>query len=814
MEIVITGYGMLSALGLNKEENAKKLFAGISGIDEYEFRYKDTSIFSQVGVWRGELPYHPHFDKYKVPYDRALHTALISADEAMKQAGFSMSNADPLRVGSIIGTSLGGMRIGDVAHETWIGEEREFTREQELSEYPMHTVVNIVSTEFGFKGTRVVISTACSSGANAMVMAADLLKAGSHDMILVGAIDPVSRYSYAGFASLKAIEKGICQPYSASTGINLGEAAAFFVLERKDAAQKRGAKIIATVKGYALSADAYHATSPDVSGNGAYRSMTQALKNSGLDVKDLTYINGHGTGTPANDHAEVKAWKAFVGEHTEIPLITNKATFGHCMATAGAIELAATLLSMEEGKIPPTMHFDESLTEERGIDFVPNTPRECEVKHVLSNSFAFGGNNCSVVLSKYEENQKDSTPESKETEEDEVVITGMACSGVGGASLEEFYQTLQTGESWIEKMDEADCKGFTNPYRGKLANIPYKKYIPSGILRRVDQVIKLAMSSGRQALLNSKLKITPQNCARIGVIHGTSTGPSDTLATLTDKVVHEGILTLDANLFPNAVLNAAPGQFSIANMLKGPTSTVTTANLSGLHAFIYAVELLKTNQADVIVVLAADEWNELLQAQNESLDILSENGALPFDTDAAGMILSQGSTAFVLERKSHAKERGAKVLAQVYGYGMTSDNSGLYGLDPEGGEWMKAVEIAQKQAGDRPIDYYAATSYGIADADKKEIELMENVLPEHALVRSLTRLIGTPSGSMGTYGLISAVYALTEDAVPNQGEVSEKLDPNFKKLLDRPKNHKIKTAAVGASSFGASYASVIVGLPN
>ncbi|AEY67076.1 beta-ketoacyl-[acyl-carrier-protein] synthase family protein [Clostridium sp. BNL1100] len=804
-QIVITGYGIVSAMGLDKEENRLNVFAGKQGISNCEFEYKDGVFASPSGVITRELPEHPFYEKYNIYPDRASNLALIAADECIKQSNIDFNTINPLRVGIVVGTSLGGMRSADVFHKQWIEQGIEKTDSNLLKQYPLHAVADILAKEYGFNGSKIIISTACSSGANAIGLGYDLLKRGMYDLVLAGGVDPISRFSFAGFTSLKAIDSKPCRPFSGSTGINLGEGAAFFILESDEYAQKRKASVIAEVRGYGITADAYHPTAPDLSGNGAFRSMTAAKENGICETGDITYINGHGTGTLANDSAEKKAWRAFVRENTDIPLMSNKAALGHCMGAAGAVEIAISVMSIENDQIPPTVNFNTQEAKDIDeINFVPNKAIPCEVNNVISNSYAFGGNNCSVLLSKYIKR----TP--VQNEECDIVITGIGCIGSGGGTAEELFKTFEDGSNWIEEIDVQN-NDFNTKYVGKMPEVDYKKYIKGSTLRRMDTVTKMAMTSGKQALNNSGLKVTPQNCTRIGVLYGTGTGPLETIENVSRKMITGGINSIDPNNFPNTVLNAAAGNFSIANMLKGPTSTISAGSVSGLNAFIYASELLKNNQADAVIVLSSDEWNEALQIGNERLGLLTKNGKLPFDKDASGMILSPGSTAFVLERKDYALQRGAKILAQVYGYSMTSDNADLCSFDAEGTQWIEGVELARKMADDIHIDYYASTAYGIPMVDRKEAELMAKSLDNNTIIRSIPRLIGATSGSLGSYGLLSCIYALEKNTVPNQGNV-DGLSEEYDSLLNRTQNTgTIDCAAVSAASFGGSYTTVIIG---
>lgn len=804
-QIVITGYSAISALGINKEENVEKLFAGESGIGDTLYNYKDGEITTATGEIRKELNVDGFFAEKDIIPNRASILTLLSVEGSIIDSGISIENENPLRVGIVIGTALGGMRSGEKFHTEWIENGIENADAKLLNQYPLHAIADIVAMKYSLKGAKLTVSTACSSGANAIGLGTDLINGDLCDVVIAGGIDPLSRFSFAGFKALKAIDSTKCKPYSASKGINLGEASAFFILESVEHAQKRKADIKAEVRGYGITADAYHPTAPESTGKGAVRSMMAAMKNSDCTLDEITYINGHGTGTTANDNSERKAWKSFVKDNVDIPMISNKAAAGHCMGAAGALELAFSVMSLEKNQIPPTVNFDENnLNNTDEIDFVPNRAKDCIVDNVLSNSFAFGGNNCSVIISKYQKRTL------VNYNADDVVITGIGAIGVGGTDIAELFDTFDTGKCWITEID-VDGKDFKTPFVGKMPEIDLKKYIPSKIIRRIDQVTKLAMSSGKQALVDSKLVITPLNAERVGVIYGTGTGPLETIEKVSRNMIIEGCSGVDANIFPNTVLNAAPGNFSITNMLKGPISTISSGSVSCLDAFIYATELLKSDQADVIVVISSDEWNEALQIGNEKLGLLTGKGKLPFSNDSDGMILSAGSTAFVLERKKHAVDRGADIKAKVLGYSISSDNSELSSINEEGEEWSLCVKNALEKAQVQNVDYYASTAFGIPSVDKKELKLIEDVFGGLTAVRSTVRLLGSTSGSIGGYGLLSCIYALEKGKAPSAGILTDDVTETYKKLVQRSSDKKVKIAIVSAASFGGSYASVVIG---
>ena len=281
------------------------------------------------------------------------------------------------------------MLSGQTFHRQWLENGIDSADADLLVAYPLHTIVDIVAKRFGFRGVKTVISTACAASGNIVGYGCDMIRNGKHDVILAGGVDPLSSFSFAGFNALKALDPERCMPYSGSHGINLGEGGAFVLLEDYDHAVKRGATIYAEVLGYGLSADAYHPTAPDLGGGGASRAMQAAIRASGISVEDIDYVNGHGTGTHANDTAERLAFKAVFHDRVpEVALSSIKGAIGHCLGAAGGEECVASVMALNNGMVPPTVNFDPDFRS-APFDLVPNKAEKRDCRVILSNSFAF-----------------------------------------------------------------------------------------------------------------------------------------------------------------------------------------------------------------------------------------------------------------------------------------------------------------------------------------------------------------------------------------------------------------------------------------
>jgi 3-oxoacyl-[acyl-carrier-protein] synthase II len=271
--------------------------------------------------------------------------------------------------------------------------------EADLLQYPADTIASNIAGEMGFAGINATIPCACAAGNYAIAYAFDLIRSGRADLMLAGGADGFARVAFTGFARLGAVSPDVCRPFARNRkGMIPGEGAAVLVLEPLDSALRRGAQIYAEISGYGLSCDAYHMTSAHPEGDGAARAMTKSLEQSGLKPEDVSYISAHGTGTPTNDRLETIAVKRVFGDSAyRTPISSIKSMLGHTMGAASAIEAAACAMAISASRIPPTMNLEEP-DPECDLDYVPNRARDCEVRAAMSNAFAFGGANASLIL--------------------------------------------------------------------------------------------------------------------------------------------------------------------------------------------------------------------------------------------------------------------------------------------------------------------------------------------------------------------------------------------------------------------------------
>jgi 3-oxoacyl-[acyl-carrier-protein] synthase II len=413
--VVVTGLGMVSPLGCGVEPAWKRLLNGESGARRIEtFDVSDIPTKIGCAIPRGDGSngtFNP--DQWMDPKDQRkvddfIVYAMAAAKQALDDANWHPTvPEDQFATGTMIGSGIGG--IEGIAETALTLKERGPRRVSPF--FIPGSLINLasgyVSIAHGLKGPNHAVVTACSTGAHAIGDASRLIALGDADVMVAGGTEsPLNRISFAGFCALRAMSTGFndtpgkaSRPYDKDRdGFVMGEGAGIVVLEEYEHAKKRGAKIYAEVIGYGLSGDAFHITAPAQDGDGAYRSMSAALKRAGLAASDLDYINAHGTSTPLGDEIELGAVERLVGNAaSKISMSSTKSSTGHLLGAAGAVEAIFSILAMRDGMAPPTINLDNPSVE-TAIDLVPHKARQRPINVALSNSFGFGGTNASIIV--------------------------------------------------------------------------------------------------------------------------------------------------------------------------------------------------------------------------------------------------------------------------------------------------------------------------------------------------------------------------------------------------------------------------------
>lgn len=390
--IAVTGAGIISAIGLGKEETLRSLLGGRSGVGPLHYLECNLDVpCGEVGKSDSELRRILGV-KDSVPLSRTSLLGIYAVREALGQAGISGRTDDRIMLAS--GTTVGGM---DVTERIYREAKASEDSNDLLRLHTCGSTTMAIADCFGIFSSVSTSSTACSSGVNSIILAADLLRIGKCDIAVAGATECLTSYHLNGFNSLMIVDGERCRPFDASRrGLNLGEGAGFLVLETEEHAKARNVRPIAFLDGYGNACDAFHQTASSPDGEGAYRAMAQAIAMAGLKPEDIDYINAHGTGTENNDASESAAMKRLFGDRIP-PVSSTKPFTGHTTSAAGGIESVICLLAMQNGFIPANLGWE---TPAEGC-IIPE--KECHqgvtLSHVLCNSFAFGGNDSSLLFS-------------------------------------------------------------------------------------------------------------------------------------------------------------------------------------------------------------------------------------------------------------------------------------------------------------------------------------------------------------------------------------------------------------------------------
>jgi 3-oxoacyl-[acyl-carrier-protein] synthase II len=408
--VVVTGLGCISPVGNNVKETWESILAGKSGaamITHFDASKHKTRFAAEV---KGFDPVALLSVREARKMDRFTQFAAAVAIEALDQAGLKIDESNRDRVGVVIGTAIGG--IGTLLEQADVMRERGPERVSPFL-VPMmipDSAPGMLAIRFGARGPNMALATACASGNNAIGEGLEMIRRGVADVMIAGASEAaLVPVAMAGMNVMTALSTRNDDPQTASRpfdkdrdGFLMGEGAGMLILESLEHAQARGATILGEVAGYGTTDDAHHISAPAENGAGAAMAMKLALQNAGLDTTDISYINAHGTSTPLNDKSETAAIKTVFGEQAySIPVSSTKSMTGHLLGASGAIEAVFCILAIRDEILPSTINY-RTPDPECDLDYVPNEPRKASPKHVMSNSFGFGGHNATLIFSRFE----------------------------------------------------------------------------------------------------------------------------------------------------------------------------------------------------------------------------------------------------------------------------------------------------------------------------------------------------------------------------------------------------------------------------
>ncbi len=630
---VVTGLGLVCGLGNNVDDcwdsaiNGKSGIADVKSVDTANcYSHKGAEVDLSDAELSGES------------YDRSSLLCIKATNEALNDAKLNLSDEDTDKIGVILGSCVGGAASIDKYYSDKFKTGKADS--SDILKMPASAIANNVANHFDLNGITANIVNACAAGTLSLSYACDLIRSGKADVFVAGGSDSFSSLAFAGFTALHALAEQECSPFNHSNGITLGEGSGVLIIESYEHAVKRGAKIYCEVLGSGVSSDAHHITAPRPDGEGQMSAIKRAVKNSDLDFSDIDYINGHGTGTAKNDEAEFLSLRTLFDGNNHLSVSSTKSMTGHCLGAAGSIEAVLTVKAVCEGEVPPTIGYSEddmpTLAEKSGeLDFVANSKREKELDFAVSNSFAFGGNNASIVFAKKPHNilnKKNNQP---------VYITGI-------------------GE--LSGVQTEDGKG----YRAAIGSADFKKHnIKMAFYRKLDRLSQIQLLSGVDALEDANITVDETNENDIGIIIGTSDGPMTEIVNFQKNVIEHGTESGSAFLFPNTVYNAAGGYLSIFAGIKGYNVTVANGFQAGLQSVSYATDVIRNGEESIMLATGTDENTDVDYELYSELGMLADTK--PYSMQSNGFALGEGSISLVLESAESAEKRGSKKYAEIAG---------------------------------------------------------------------------------------------------------------------------------------------------
>jgi len=406
---VLTGVGLVSALGLDTESNWSCLLQGKSGVGP--ITHFDASAFSsRIAAEVKDLDPLDYVDtKNARKMDLFILYAIVASDVAVKSACLSVTKENAEKIGVYIGSGIGGFGTIEAQHSNFLNKGPRKISPFFIPASISNLATGQVSIRFGTTGPNSATCTACSAGCHAIGDSFKIIERGAADVMIAGGAEAaITPMGVGGFASMRALSTRNDEPEKASRpfdrerdGFVIGEGAGIVVLEALEHARRRDAQILAEIVGYGMSGDAYHITAPPEDGSGAIRVMRATLEDAGVDPTQVDYINAHGTSTPPNDRIETKAIKAVFSDHAyKLAISSTKSMTGHLLGAAGGLEAGICAFVLHHQIIPPTINL-ENPDPDCDLDYVPGTARKAEIRYVMSSSFGFGGTNACILLKRY-----------------------------------------------------------------------------------------------------------------------------------------------------------------------------------------------------------------------------------------------------------------------------------------------------------------------------------------------------------------------------------------------------------------------------
>ena len=741
--ILITGMGVVSAIGLGKAQTLEALLANRSGVGPLKYLKTEHKEFpvGEVKLTNAEMCERLGIAQEAITTRTAL-MGMMALGEALEEAQLTPEMLP--KVGFISGTTVGGMDMSEQFYLDFIHSE---AHKEYIAAHDCGNCTEMTANHFGKFAFTTTLSTACSSAANAIILGANMIRCGEADIVVVGGSECITKFHLNGFNSLMILDTEPCRPFDATRhGLNLGEGAAYLVLESAESAKRRGVTAQALLSGYGNACDAFHQTASSPEGEGAYRAMSEALALAGLQPSDIDYINAHGTGTPNNDASESQAMMRLFGENVP-PVSSTKPFPGHTTSASGSIEAVFCILALQNGFLPVNLNWSQAM--EDGI--VPvSQPTKKALKHVLCNAFGFGGNDSSVLISATAGLRDCETRDDASTRSPEVPKSR---SPIYILSAKQISLQQPLTEAWMQEPIEYDV-----PFTRSI-DPSFKEYVSPIEARRMGKIMKRALATSKEALKEAGLDTVD------AIITGTGYGCVENTEFFLDALSNDGEQMLKPTYFMQSTHNTISSLVAIQTKNHGYNVTYAHKGISFDSALQDAWWQFKLGKINTALVGGHDEMTETFY------HILKKGGVMGHDDEMCGesavsVVLSHKPLHQVVEpvetplqnESALRQAQGPQILCKLIGFQMLHQPT----TDTMQDSLARMLQNAGKSLAD--VDYILtgiSGDHGNDEAYQKEAKLLFGGKP----LLKYKHLFGESFTSSGL-GLYVAAQCLKEGRVP------------------------------------------------
>ena len=731
--------GVVSAIGLGKAQTLEALLANRSGVGELKYLKTEHKEFpvGEVQLTDAEMRKRLGIADDAITTRTAL-MGMLALEEALANARLTQEMLP--QVGFISGTTVGGMDMSEQFYLDYIHGE---AHKEYIAAHDCGSCTEMTARHFGKFAFVTTLSTACSSAANAIILGANMIRCGEADIVVVGGSECITKFHLNGFNSLMILDTQPCRPFDATrNGLNLGEGAAYLVLESEESAKRRGATAQALLSGYGNACDAFHQTASSPDGEGAYRAMKEALELAGLQPSEIDYINAHGTGTPNNDVSESQAMKRLFGDKVP-PVSSTKPFTGHTTSASGSIEAVFCILALQNGFLPVNLNWSQPM--EDGVVPVSQPVRKA-LNHILCNAFGFGGNDSSLLLSSADftlNRHCGLDPQSPKRQEPVFVLSAKQIS---------IQQPLS--EDWMQNAEIHET-----PFTRSI-DPSFKDYISPIEARRMGKILKRAVATSKEAIKAAGLESVD------AIITGTGYGCIENTEFFLDALSTEGEQLLKPTYFMQSTHNTISSLVAIQTKNHGYNATYAHKGISfdsALQDAWWQFQLGKINSA---LVGGHDEMTETFY------HILKKGGVMGMDDEKCG----EAAVSVVLS--SHCEERSnpeLQPLCKLIGFQMLHNPSQNALVDAV----ATLLQSAEKSLAD--IDFILTGMSGNHESDRAYREEAKTLFGDKPLLR-YKHLFGESFTASGL-GFYVAAQCLKAGRVPESLFVDAKDERSPKCIL-------------------------------